>query len=286
MSQIRSVFLGLWYASTLATSLVAGLKLLARDHSPGLGVHYVLAGFLWACGVGLSSYFAGLRSQRYPVLVGVVSALLPPLLWALLLFPGTGDLQVDYVIEPLAFGWTPSVGALFFALSVIVVLAGMIGGLQARFELHRTSVEYTTDEQLTLGVRRGHWLWLWFPMSTWACAMPSAVYLVWLLLASGWHWVLHPSIWFNWRWWLFFSIGAVTTYLPYTLLTTGIGEAWEALARGRENGQSAIRVAMRFIGWGYGCAFCALWISVLVAEWVLSKLPIVSDGKPWWVFFE
>ena len=281
MGQVRSVFLGLWYASALATSLVAGLKLLARDDSPGLGDHYVFAGLLWACGVGISSYFAGLRSRKYPVLVGVLSALLPPLLFVILFLPRGGTLEFDYRPEPLAFGWTPTAVTVFFALSLMVIIAGAIGGLAARSEL----VEYATNKELTLGVRRRHWLWLWLPMSSWACAMPSAVYLCWLLLASMWHWALHPSIWFNWRWLLFFSIGAVTTYLPYTLLTTGIEGAWQALAHGREKGQSALRVALLFIGYGYGIAFFAVWTSVLLAQWALSKLPIVSDGRPWWVFF-
>lgn len=285
MGQLRSVFLGLWYASTLATSLVAGLKILAGDHSPGLGEHYVLAGLLWACGVGLSSYFAGLRSQKYPVLVGVLSGFVPPILFVILLWPRGGTLEFDYPVGPLAFGWTPTPTTVLFALSVIVVLAGAIGGLEARSELASGSTGYVTNAELTLGIKRRHWLWLWFPMSTWACATPSAVYLVWLMLASGVHWFLHPSLWFNWRWYLFFSIGILTTYLPYALLTTGIGEAWQAVARGRENGLSAAGVAMRFIGYGYGCAFFALWISVLLAEWVLSKLPIVSDGRPWWILF-
>jgi hypothetical protein len=285
MRQIGATFLGLWYALTLSTSLVGGLKLLSGEHSQGLGQHYVLAGLLWACGVGIASYFAGLRSQKYPVLVAVLCALLPPLLFTVLLLSSGGGLELDYIAEPFAFGWTPSANFVFGSLSVLVLMAGLAGGLQARVELQSASGEYASDDELTLGVKKSHWWWLWFPMSSWACALPSAVYLCWLLLASGWHWIFHPSIWFNWRWWLFFSLGSFTTYLPYTLLTAGIGGAWDALARGRSEGASAVRVSLRFMGWGYGCAFIALWISVLAGEWVFSKLPIISERQPWWIPF-
>lgn len=281
--QIRALFLGLWYASALATSVVGGLKLLADDHLPGLGTHYVFAGILWAAGVGLSSYFAGVRSQKYPVIIGTLSALLPPLLFAIVLFPRREDLEFTYPMEPLPFGWTPGPFAAFIGLSVIVIIAGTIGGLQARSFLR--SGESETDEQLTLGIKRRHWLWLWIPMSTWACALPSAVYLIWLVLALGWHWIAHPSIWFNWRWLLFFSFGVMTTYLPYAFLSTGITEALAVVSQHHDPRPSAKQALTRFIGWGYGCAFLGVWISVLVAEWVLSKLPIVSDGKPWWILF-
>ena len=55
--------------------------------------------------------------------------------------------------------------------------------------------------------------------------------------------------------------------------------------RGRENEVSSGRVALRFVGCAYGCGFCALWISVLIGGWMFSKLPIVSNGKPWWILF-
>ena len=285
MRQFRAVFLGLWYTYALAVSLVVRVKILARDNFPGLGSHYVLGGLLWACGVGVSSYFAGLRSQKYPVIFGTLSAFLPPLLFALLFMRTSETLEFSYPLEPLAFGWTPTVRTVFFALWAIVLLAGLLGGIGARSELARPSAPYVTNEQQILGVRRKHWLWLWLPMSTWACAVPTAVYLLWLSLAAVWHWVVHPPIWFNWRWYLFFTFGAMTVYLPYALLSTGIKEAWHTLAWGHESGLSAVRVTMRFVKYGYGLAFCGFWIAVLCGEWVLSKLPIASAGKPWWMLF-
>jgi hypothetical protein len=285
MRQIRALFLGLWYAVSLAPSLVAGLKLLSGDYSRGgLGQHYVFAALLWACGVGMSSYFAGLKSLRYPVFIGCVSAFLPPLVFSIVVFGSGETLTMERDTEPLLFGFSPTANEILLGVSVLVILAGLAGGIAA-FSTLREQSEYPSNNELTLGVRNRHWLWLWFPMSTWACALPSALYLFWLLIASGWHWVLHPSIWFNLRWWLFFSLGAVTTYLPYSLLTTGISQAWGALADARSEGKSAVSTALSFIGWGYGCAFVALWASVLAGEWVFSKLPIVSDGKPWWILF-
>ncbi len=200
---------------------------------------------------------------------------------------GVGEFPIgpDYRMVPLTFGWAPSPDQYLIALSIIVVIAGTLGGMAARSELASGSDDLPTNSETTLGVKNGHWWWLWFPMSTWATAVPSAVYLCWLLLASGGHWMMHPSIWFNWRWYLFFSFGAMTTYLPYMLLVAGISGAWGALAQGRVDGESRWRVALRFVGWAYGCGFCALWVSVLIGGWVLSKLPIVSDGKPWWVLF-
>jgi hypothetical protein len=286
LRQIRAVILGLWYSFALATSLVSGLKLLSADYSTtGLGEHYVFGGLLWAFGIGISSYFAGLKSLRYPIIVGSVSALLPPSVLSVFVFSRGDTLQADQKISPLFLGWTPSANAIFFGLSSVVLLAGILGGVAARGELARVEGKYPSNEELTLGIRNRHWLWLWFPMSSWACALPSAGYLWWFLLASGWYWILHPSIWFNWRWWLFFSVGAITTYLPCSCLATGIGEAWEKLANGRARGMSGIRVAMGFVTWGYGYSFVALWIAVLAGEWVVSKLPLASESKPWWIFF-
>ena len=131
MRQMGAAFLRLWYGLTLATSLVEGLKLLSGEHSQGLGQHYVLAGLLWACGIGIASYFAGLRSQKYPVLVAALSALLPPLIFSVLLLSTGETLELDFRAEALAFGWTPTANFVFYSLSVVVLIVGLVGGLQA-----------------------------------------------------------------------------------------------------------------------------------------------------------
>ena len=282
MRQLGAIILGLWYACSLVGSLSQGIKMLAGRDSPP---HYALEGLFWTLGVGVSSYFAGLYSRKHPVLIGVIAAFLgPTILFVLLIAVGDGPI-LRYRMDPLAFGWAPTVGAYFSTLSLAAVVAGAIGGFGASEELAGNSVKYDTGNSVTLGVRNGHWWWLWFPMSSWACAMPSAIYLLWLLVVSGVYWAWHPSLWFNWRWALFFSLGTLTTYLPYVFLSTGITESWDVLARGRDRGLSKWRIALRFLGWSYGCGFCAVWISVFIGEWVLSKLPLVSETKPWWVLF-
>ena len=96
--------------------------------------------------------------------------------------------------------------------------------------------------------------------------------------------MVHPSLWFNWRWWLFFSIGAMVTYLPYSALATGVQAALAVLAENKDHLRPA-QVAIRFVGWGYGCAMLGSVVLSFVGFWVLSKLPVASGGTPWWVFF-
>jgi len=102
-----------------------------------------------------------------------------------------------------------------------------------------------------LGIHWGHWYWLWLPISLWAGAIPGVLYLLWLFLATGWHWLFHPSLWFAWHWWLYSIFGAFFIVLPYSLLTTGIEEALKVLSTGKERGMGGAAVAVRFMGWGF-----------------------------------
>ncbi len=76
MRQLSAVILGLWYSAMLAASFAQGVRILAGENSDGATEHYVFLGLFWAVGVGLSSYFAGLKSKRYPVLIGILTSAL------------------------------------------------------------------------------------------------------------------------------------------------------------------------------------------------------------------
>jgi hypothetical protein len=266
MRHFGAAFMGVWYSLVLASSLVVGVKSLSNEISGGPGSHYVILGIAWLAAVGFAAFLAGETSRTYPLAL-CFSAALPVL--ALYFFyweEGAGS----YRLPAPVFGWGPTVATYTRGLLLLGIGASFVGGLAAQSELQRGRAE----ENQILEVPRGHWLWLWIPISSWAGAIPGALFLLWLTVAAEWHWIFHPSLWFNWRWWLFLQVGGIIfTGLPYILLSTGLSEAWDILSSGRQRGISKTAIAFRFIAWGYGCAVVGCWLSMFIGFWIFSHLP-------------
>jgi hypothetical protein len=272
---VTATVVGVVYCIILASSLMQGVKVLSPD-SPN--EHYVLNSLAWVLGIGIGARLAALLSRTSPTAVGAISAIPASLVWVAVI------MQSDLQLPAVAFGWEPPAFVYGTAFLVLSLVAGIAGGASG----DSMSFEESAEDTLTSVVghiRPRHWWWLWIPLSSWAYVFPTVAYLFWLALATGWHWAVHPSLWFNWRWFLFLSFGVVLTYLPYAVFVTGITGACAILAQGKNRRLRGFQVALRFIGWGYGCAVLGSGILSFMGFWVLGKLPIAgAASKPWWVF--
>jgi len=234
---------------------------------------------LLAC-VALGSWIGGIISKTRPVAVAFIGSLGYPVTiisW----FAIYGPEGFNYEMAPLVFGWRPNPLGYICLLAVLSPFLGYLGGRAAELSVEDTS----SDQSPLCRVLAIHWLWLWFPLSSWAFIFPSMVYLFWLALAAMLHWMFHPSLWFNWRWDVFLSWGVLFTYFPLALWWAGVTKACAVLGDGEENGLGRLQVALRFLGWGYGAAMFGSSAMSFIAFWALDKLPIASAHKPWWAFF-
>src|SRR5712691_11513431 len=221
MRQVGAFLLGFWYSLSIASSLGEAIKSLADDKSQGFGEHYILVGIAWLIGIGLAAYIAGVASSKYPLTLSILTVLPLPILYSVVLLVYGGE-GLSYRLPPLMFGWSPTAIGFVFIFSLILLGTGYFVGISARTTLieGRNDSEdeqlYDSQSKTILGIRWGHWYWLWFPISLWAYAIPGVLYLLWLWLATGWHWLFHPSLWFDWHWWLYSLFGGFFIALPYS----------------------------------------------------------------------
>ena len=276
VSAVTASVIGGLYSIILAGSLVWGVKILSPPEAPD--THYLLNSIAWIAGIGIAARLAALLSRTFRTAVGVIAAIPASLVWIALI------MQSDSKLPALAFGWEPSAFAFGTVLLVLSLVAGIVGGASAEAITFEDSAENTMTYYIGQ-IRPRHWWWLWFAISSWLGMLPTVAYLLLLTLATGWHWMVHPSLWFNWRWFLFFSFGAMFTYLPYAALATGVQEALAVLAEGKKRHLRPVQVGLRFLGWGYGYAMLGSIALSFVGFWILSKLPVASESTPWWVFF-
>ena len=89
----------------------------------------------------------------------------------------------EYKLTPLVFGWRPNPLAYICLVAVLAPLFGYLGGRAAELSLEDTS----SDQSPLCRVSAIHWLWLWFPLSSWAFIFTSMAYLFWLTIAGMLH---------------------------------------------------------------------------------------------------
>ncbi len=291
MRQIGALLLGVWYSVVLSSSLTGAIRTLSGDHGDGFGDHYLLIALASITGVAIAAYFAGIASRKYPVPLSALATLPLPALYLYLLLDSGGE-ALNFRLPPLIFGWAPTALGFVVTLCFVIVIAGFAVGITAanHLRLSQTEDAFETigDSQAwrILGVHWAHWYWLWIPMAFWATILIYALYSIWLGIATGWHWIVHPSLWFSWRWWVFDAFRFAFVIYPMSLLQGGVVGAWVALAEGKRQGLSTFSVAGKFLGHGVLVAILGSTICLAIGDWFLSRLPIVaSHGKPWWIFF-
>jgi hypothetical protein len=266
--------IGAFYCAVLASSLTWGVKSMSPRDAPD--THYVLNSLAWLTGTILGGYLAAILSRSARTAVAVISIIPASLVWILVIS------ESDSVL-PAILGWEPPAYIFGTVLLVLSIIGGVLAGSAADSAISRIpDRESYTD--IARNVNHPHWWWLWIPISVWAGLVPGIGYLLWLAIATGWHWIFHPSLWFSVRWFFFLSIGITFTYLPYTAFATGVQIGLSILAHAKPRGQR-IHIALHFLLWGIGCAVGATLALSFVGFWILEKLPIASEKAPWWMVF-
>lgn len=275
MRQIGALALGIWYSFVLSFFLASSAKQLSSGYhfsnSPG-SENYVLLGVAWCLGVAIAAGLAACASKSHPTLISTCTAAFVAVPLFGFSYAAVKIGGADPLLPPLLFGWQPS-----------VVLWGVVFGLLMIFIAAIVGASVRESEAVLepgiLGIRGVHWLWLWVPMAFWALQIPDCLYLIWLEFAVGWHWVFHPSLWFNWRYLLFGFFGIGFTALPINFLLTGIAQALGSLADDEE-----ASTAWKFIKSGVGTAIILSGVLIYFAYWILWHLPIISGPEgPWWI---
>lgn len=286
MRSVGAVLFGIWYSLVLSSGFSDAIRILSSESdTSAFGKHYLLTAATWFIGVGLAALLAGLASRTHPLAVSILSSTPAPLLYAWV-FLSVGANWLDYQLEPLIFGWSPNAVGFAFVVCVLTLAVGTSAGLMARTMLDKEDDDESASDPSGgfLGIRWGHWLWLWIPIWSWSYLMGLALYVGWLALATGWHWAFHPSLWFNWKWLLFGTFGIGFTVLPITLLGEGIGNALETMEIRNTLTLSRWGKIFRFLGYGYGMAVFGTMLSLQLAFWILSHLPLVAGKElPWWI---
>lgn len=283
MRHIGAVLLGVWYSLMINWGFSHGFELLTGEVA--FGDHFVLAILAWVLAVYAATFFAGILSLSHAVLVAVLSSLIVHSavvsLFAALTIPWAEP------IGPSIFGWKLSF--LAFALSMFVVgtfAAFMGGGLHAhKFVSHKLSIISSWDWAYEFGFTPWHMWWLWLFVFGWASVFVRSLYLLWLDIALGLHWAIHPSLWFSGRWWFFYVIlGIGSSVIPISLLSYGVEESLATLNPDPQPFKSRARRLGAFLWHGFAVSTVGASLAGLVVIWLFSQLPLITEGtNPWWV---
>jgi hypothetical protein len=269
MRQIGALAVGIWYACVLLVFLTLGTQYLSINQKPD---HYVLLSMSRLLGVSIAAGLAAFASKRYPMLISICTATFVAILLFGASYASVNIGGADPLLPPLLLGLRPSVIIWSLVSGMLMILIATAIGLSVR-------QSEAALEPGILGIRGVHWLWLWVPMALWALQIPDCLYLMWLEFALGWHWVFHPSLWFDWRYILYCMFGMGLTALPINFLLTGIAQALESLIDEDETSK-----AWKFIRYGIGMAIILSGVLITSAYWILWHLPIISGPEgPWWI---
>lgn len=292
MRQIGALIMGIWYSLILALCFDSLATELTVDSNYGAyGAHYVVRTILWLIAIYLGGMFAGLVSKTFCRWMSFFSTLPAVALVIFFLFDHAGEF-VKYELLPEVFGWRPTYlgGALvFFIFSTLMAL---LAGANARHILNEEEDEKkhggiptsATDSLRILGVRWGHYIWLWAPIACWASLSIITLFVVTIDLNLGWFWAQHSGLYSNWRWWVYGILTIIVTCLPFGFLKIGMRRSWIALAADR--GLGLAPVLLRFLGYGVGLAIIASLIVDSLALYGFSQLPVAGAiPHPWWMLF-
>ncbi len=174
LNPIAAVFVALWYSLTAAGAMSSGFHFL-YEHSQN--DYFLAQNLMWTVGIGIGIAIAVCLARSSHLLVGGISSLLMSglLLSLLLLGAGNGNSEVSL------FGFRPSQTQFLVAIAVLMLLSGLLGTASGK--------AMRDDESLAgpiLGIRGGHWFWLWLAVYAWVAIFPTGIYYLWLeIISSG-----------------------------------------------------------------------------------------------------
>jgi len=255
--------------------------------------HFVLFLLLSVTAILIGSFIAGFTAKRKGRILGAILTI--PIFipyFFFWIFNGAPKISpYGQVFFPLSFWgwWIWDIPLWLYGLVMLILFfaAGIIGG-------HRGQLFAEEDKQFDTEPKRKslfniwwvHWLWLWIPIQYLALDIFRFGYTIWLDFALGWHFAFHPSLWFQWQWWLYGLFGIGISWMPIGILLLGYFKAFEVLAEGWRRGLGKLQVVWRFLVFWLLVPVGANIINVFVL-WIFSNLPIIlpQSGRPWWIIF-
>lgn len=265
-----AVIIGLWYSLIAAAGMSSGFRYLVDEN---VEPYWVLQSLMWIIGIGIGIGLGVSLSRTRQLFVGVAcSILMSGLILSLLFFLHPDDYNPLYI-----FGQSLTVTQVIPGNACAVLLLGLIGTFVGR----TVRADAVFSESL-LGIRHGHWWWLWIAVFAWASILPTGLYYFWLEIVSTFYVLIHPSLWFNdaWTegWTLTFGVFGTAAVLY------GVGMSFENLSAKASSGKSTLkRVLLFWLGTFILAGGPVANVFYRLAIHTLKHLPDGITANPWWV---
>lgn len=269
LNPIAAVLVALWYSLTAAGAMSSGFHFL-YEHSQN---DYLLAqNLMWTVGIGIGIAIAVCLARSSALLVGGISSLLMSGLLLSLLLLGAGEGGSDVSI----FGFRPSPTQFLVAIAALTLLSGLLGTIAGK--------AMRDDDSLAgpiLGIRGGHWFWLWLAVYAWVAILPTGIYYFWLEIISTGYVLIHPSLWLGEAWtegWTltFGFMGLAATIYGVQISIFNVSAACS----------SEIRMRKRVLQFLLGTLILAGPVANILFRIAIHSLKHLPDGittNPWWI---
>jgi hypothetical protein len=269
LNPIAAVLVAMWYSLTAAGAMSSGFHFL-YEHSPN--DYFLAQNLMWTVGIGIGIAVAVCLARSSAVLVGGISSLLMAGLLLSLLLLGAGEGESDVSI----WGFRPSPTQFLVAIAALTLLSGLLGTVAGK--------AMRDDESLAgpiLGIRGGHWFWLWLPIYAWVAILPTGIYYLWLEIISSGYVVIHPSLWFDEAW----TEGWTITFgiAGFAALMYGVQISIFNVSAACS---SEVRTRKRVLQFLLGTLILAGPVANILFRIAIHSLKHLPDGittNPWWI---
>jgi len=269
LNPIAAVLVATWYSLTAAGAMSSGFHFL-YEHSPN--DYFLAQNLMWTVGIGVGIAIAVCLARSSAVLVGGISSLLMSGLLLSLLLLGAGEGESDVSI----WGFRQSPTQFLMAIAALTLLSGLLGTVGGK--------AMRDDESLAgpiLGIRGGHWFWLWLPVYAWVAILPTGIYYLWLEIISSGYVLIHPSLWFDEAW----TEGWTITFgiAGFAALMYGVQISIFNVSAARS---SEVRTRKRVLHFLLGTLILAGPVANILFRIAIHSLKHLPDGitaNPWWI---
>jgi len=262
--------LGAWYSVLFVFAMSLGVRYL---HPETPDSHRILQSVAWPLGSGFAAALASRLSSTYRLVVGVGSTLVSVGVWITFLYLVRGNLRhLNELTDESMFGYPLSIGSYLFGLSSLIVIVGLASSY--------LGAKSRNDEELTgllFLVPSRHWLWLWIAVIVWLGMLPMVGYYVWLQVATGLFLLIHPSLWFQDAFDVFFSS------LGIAALFKGIEISLRAVSDKNSYGGVVWKRVLMFVT---GTVVLTSVVSPLLLNLDIDRMknmPASLGAHPWWI---
>jgi hypothetical protein len=269
LNPIAAVLVALWYSLTAAGAMSSGFHFL-YEHSQN--DYFLAQNLMWTVGIGIGIAIAVCLARSSAALVGGISSLLMSGLLLSLLLLGAGEGGSDVSI----LGFRPSPTQFLVAIAALTLLSGLLGTIAGK--------AMRDDESLAgpiLGIRGGHWFWLWLAVYAWVAILPTGIYYFWLEIISTGYVLIHPSLWLGEAW----TEGWTLTFGFMGLAATVYG-VQTSIFNVSAACSSEVRTRKRVLQFLLGTLILAGPVANILFRIAIHSLKHLPDGitnNPWWI---